>query len=168
MSNLERYQRKSIKLNYDEIKDAINSSTSTTGIYIGCDSQRVGKTESGFPYIRVYVTCVIIHHDGNKGASIYKSVDFRQDFDNLRLTLSDEAGDAINVAVELQEAIGDRPFEIHLDINPDPRFKSSAVVKEAMGYVYGMLGIKAKIKPEAFAASTAADHFAKQRKFKRI
>jgi predicted RNase H-related nuclease YkuK (DUF458 family) len=56
------------------------------------------------------------------------------------------------------EDVGDRHFEVHIDINPNPRYKSNVAVKEALGYVKGNLGIDAKIKPDAFAAMHAADH----------
>ena len=51
----------------------------------------------------------------------------------------------------------DREVEIHLDINPNEKHKSSSVVSQACGYVMGMTGIQPKIKDEAFAASHAAD-----------
>lgn len=168
MSKLEKYQRKNKAFNYDDIRKAISECSEESAVYIGCDSQRICKSEMGFPFIRVYVTCVIIHYDSNKGASIFKSVDYQYDYDQLRITLNTEAQLAIDSAMELKDSIGGRGFEIHLDINPDKRFKSSQVIQEAMGYVYGMLGIKAKIKPEAFAASTAADHFAKKKGTRRM
>jgi predicted RNase H-related nuclease YkuK (DUF458 family) len=37
-------------------------------------------------------------------------------------------------------------------------YKSNVAVKEALGYVKGTLGIDAKIKPDSFAATHAADH----------
>jgi predicted RNase H-related nuclease YkuK (DUF458 family) len=49
-------------------------------------------------------------------------------------------------------------MEVHLDINPNPKHKSSIAVKEALGWVKGSLGIDAKIKPDSFAATHAADH----------
>ena len=65
---------------------------------------------------------------------------------------------AVTTATEIVDVIGDRHFEIHLDINPNPNHKSSVAVKEALGWVKGSLGMDAKIKPHSFAATHAADH----------
>jgi predicted RNase H-related nuclease YkuK (DUF458 family) len=64
---------------------------------------------------------------------------------------------ALEAFYAVEEAIGKRKLEIHLDVNPDPIHASNVVTKEALGWVRG-LGLEAKIKPESFAASTAADH----------
>jgi predicted RNase H-related nuclease YkuK (DUF458 family) len=81
-----------------------------------------------------------------------------RDFGNLRQRLITEAGFAIEAATEIVDVIGNRHLEIHLDINPDPKHKSNIAVKEALGYVKGTTGLDAKIKPESFAATHAADH----------
>jgi predicted RNase H-related nuclease YkuK (DUF458 family) len=60
---------------------------------------------------------------------------------------------------KLAEAIGVRPCEIHLDINPNERYGSSCVVSQAIGYIAGTCNMRPKIKPNAFAASIAADRF---------
>jgi predicted RNase H-related nuclease YkuK (DUF458 family) len=60
---------------------------------------------------------------------------------------------------KLQEAIGDRFCELHLDINPDERYGSSCVVTQAIGYIIGTCNIEPKVKPFAFAASIAADRY---------
>jgi len=51
----------------------------------------------------------------------------------------------------------DKEMEIHLDINPDVKHGSSCVVNEAVGYIRGMCNVVPLIKPNAFAASFAAD-----------
>jgi predicted RNase H-related nuclease YkuK (DUF458 family) len=75
------------------------------------------------------------------------------DYGNIKARMLQEAAFAIQTALELNV-----PAEIHLDINPNPKFKSNAALKEALAYVKGM-GLQAKVKPEAFAASCAADYF---------
>ena len=52
------------------------------------------------------------------------------------------------------------PIEIHLDINTEKEHGSSCAASEAAGYVLGMTGIEPKLKPEAFASSFGADHYA--------
>jgi predicted RNase H-related nuclease YkuK (DUF458 family) len=49
---------------------------------------------------------------------------------------------------------------IHIDANPDVRFKSSQYVKELASMVVSQ-GFEAKVKPEAWAASFTADHVVK-------
>jgi predicted RNase H-related nuclease YkuK (DUF458 family) len=59
--------------------------------------------------------------------------------------------------LDLEEAIGVRDIEIHLDINPDEKHGSSCVISEAVGYIKGMCNVVPFVKPRAFAASIAAD-----------
>jgi predicted RNase H-related nuclease YkuK (DUF458 family) len=59
--------------------------------------------------------------------------------------------------MDLAEAIGDRHSEVHLDINPNIIHGSSCVVQQAIGYVRGVCNITPRVKPDAFAASYAAD-----------
>lgn len=51
----------------------------------------------------------------------------------------------------------EKQMEIHLDINPDKAHGSSCVVQEATGYIRGTCNVVPLIKPNAFAASFAAD-----------
>jgi predicted RNase H-related nuclease YkuK (DUF458 family) len=59
--------------------------------------------------------------------------------------------------LDLADHVGDRHFEIHLDINPNIIHGSSCVVQQAVGYIRGMCNVVPLIKPNAFAASYAAD-----------
>ena len=61
--------------------------------------------------------------------------------------------------IALYDVLADREVELHLDINPNPKFASSEVVQQAVGYIRGTCDIDPKIKPEAFCASYAADRF---------
>jgi predicted RNase H-related nuclease YkuK (DUF458 family) len=141
---------------FDEAKEAIINSSESSSVYIGADSIRF-KRKDGQWYAK-YSTVIILHMDSKHGARIFhKNVEMR-DFGNLRQRLITEAGFAIEAASEIIDVLGNRKLEIHLDINPDPRHKSNIAVKEALGYVKGTTGIDAKIKPESFAATHAADH----------
>lgn len=143
--------------NVEELKQAIRAEPTQTAIYVGADSKQFKKGEVHYV---VYVTTVILHKNQTQGCQIFKQYVVERDFGNLKQRLLKEAEFAITIGYELAETIGDRPFEIHLDLNPDPNHKSSTCVKEANGYVLGMLGFKPKIKPEAFAASAVADRWA--------
>lgn len=63
------------------------------------------------------------------------------------------------------EILEDFEVEIHLDINQNEVHNSSLVLKEAVGYVLGMTGLNAKVKPESFAASVCADRLVRHQHF---
>lgn len=154
----------------EEIKAAINAESLNTAIYIGSDSKQFKKKKVNYV---VYVTTVILHKNGSQGCRIYKQYITESDYGNLRQRLMREVEFGIGIAYELADVIGERPFEVHLDLNPDPKHKSNVCVKEANGYVLGMLGFEPKLKPEAFAASAVSDRWAvkeankmKRRRFK--
>lgn len=153
------------KFNYNEIKEAIAASSPETVIYIGADSKTFSKGR-GDKWC-VYVTVVIIHYDGAHGAKIYKQIEEKKDYGNLRSRLMAEVEYATSTAYELLDVIGERPFQIHLDVNPDPRFKSNIVVKEATGWVLGLFGFPPILKPDAFSASHVADRDAVKQANKR-
>lgn len=148
-----------IELDLDYVKKFIENSSKETAIYIGCDSKVTVRNKKK---IAVYVAIIVIHYDGNHGAKLFKKVVIEPDYGNMRQRLMHEVYMAAEIAYQLVDSIGDRPFEIHLDINPNPIFKSSVVMKEAAGYIMGVLGFQPKLKPEAPAASFAADRYAVQ------
>jgi predicted RNase H-related nuclease YkuK (DUF458 family) len=69
-----------------------------------------------------------------------------------------EVGKSVEVAYEIAPLLDlyDIKLEIHADINPDPKWESNKALQTAVGYILGM-GYSFKVKPEAWAASTAAD-----------
>ena len=136
-------------------RDAIKKSSESSSVYIGSDSIRFKK--DGEWYAR-YSTVVILHMDSNKGGKVYYHTKTMRDYGNIRNRLMTEVNEAVEAAQAIIDVIGDRRLEIHLDLNADPKHKSNVAVKEALGWVQGVTGLKAKIKPEAFAATHAADH----------
>lgn len=76
---------------------------------------------------------------------------------NQRMLL--EVSKSIEVAYEIAPLLDlyGIKMEIHADINPDPEVGlSSGALTEAVGYILGM-GYDFKVKPDAYAASKAAD-----------
>lgn len=147
-------------MNIDEVVTYIKSSSPTSKIYIGSDSERFklkGK------WYADYATVVVIHIDGKHGCKIFGKITRELDFDRKvgrpALRLMNEAYKVQEMYSQLQEAIGDRFCELHLDINPDERYGSSCVVTQAIGYIIGTCNIEPKVKPFAFAASIAADRY---------
>jgi len=150
---------KEIELDFDYIRDFIRNSSKETSIYIGCDSKVAIKRGKR---VAVYVAVIVIHYDSNAGAKLFKMIKVEPDYGNMRQRLMREVYIAGEVGIELVEAIGERPFEIHIDVNPNPNYKSSTVVKEAAGYIMGVMGFQPTLKPNALAASFAADRYAVQ------
>lgn len=137
-------------LDMPEVIKAIQESSMETKVYVGADSKRVKKKV-------VYVTVVVLHYDGNKGGKIFKEISVEPWYGNIKGRLMNEVYKAIGVAYQLTDHLQGRPFEIHLDLNPDPKHKSNVAVKEAVGYVLGTFGFKPKLKPEAWCGSAVAD-----------
>ena len=140
---------------YDDARQAILNSSETSSVYVGADSIRFKRNGLWFAK---YSTVIILHKDSKRGGNLFsRNVEMR-DFGNLRQRLITEAGFAIEAATAILDVVGQRKLEIHLDLNPNPRYKSNIAVKEALGYVKGSTGIDAKVKPDSFAATHAADH----------
>jgi hypothetical protein len=147
------------EFNIDEVRDFIQNTSELTCIYIGADSERYrGKDNHWYAD---YTVAIVIHIDGSRGCKVFGNVMTERDFDKRHdrpaYRLMNEVYKASAMYLELFEAIGDRHVEVHLDINPDELHGSSCVIQQATGYIRGMCGFAPKVKPEAFAASYAAD-----------
>lgn len=129
-------------------------------VIIACDSQQVGLSTE-------YVTVVVLHRP-TKGGRVFFHRERIPRVRELRERLWKEAWRSVVLAMELTETpdLGDaypiRVSEIHIDANVDPKHKSSKYVEELVGLVMGQ-GFRAVVKPEAFAASHAADHAVKHK-----
>ena len=134
---------------------AIVQSTPESSIYVGCDSLR--KKKNGVFYAS-YSTVIILHRDSKRGGQIFSFTEKIPDYGSMKQRLLTEVGYAVRAASDIIEHIGERHLEIHIDVNPNPRHKSSVAVKEAIGYVQGTFGFAPKVKPEAWAASHGGDH----------
>ena len=146
------------KLNLDEVKEFIVNTSLSTKIYIGSDSARHRK---GDVWFAEYCTVIVVHYDGKHGCKVFGELETERDYDQRkdkpRMRLMNEVMRTAQMYLELEEAIGDRQVEIHLDINPNEKHGSSCVISEAVGYIKGMCNVVPFVKPKAFAASIAAD-----------
>jgi predicted RNase H-related nuclease YkuK (DUF458 family) len=146
------------KFDLETVRKTIADSSQETKIYIGTDSERFRK---GGVWYADFTTAIVIHRDGNKGAQVFGEVVRERDWDQRKdrpaNRLMSEVYKASEMYLKLQDVIGDRYFEVHLDINPDEKHGSSCVIGQAIGYIKGTCMITPKVKPEAFAASYAAD-----------
>lgn len=145
-------------LNIEEIREFISNQSLETRIYIGADSERVSI--DGVNYAD-YTLAIVVHIDGNKGCKVFGSVERERDYDQRMdrpaMRLMNEVYKVADLFHKLEEVLGDRTIQVHLDINPDLRHGSSCVVQQAIGYIKGVCGVTPLVKPEAFAASFAAD-----------
>ncbi|MCK4704699.1 MAG: hypothetical protein KAT90_04395 [Gammaproteobacteria bacterium] len=147
-------------LDFDEVRTFISESSETTAIYIGCDSQVHSKNKAK---VTSFARTIVVHKDGNKGCRVFGDVVVKKVFGPIRDRLLAEVEIVLELFEEIYLSCGDRPFQIHLDVNSDKRFESNKVMAEAVGWVRGVTGIDPKVKPDAFAASFAADKGAKRK-----
>ena len=104
---------------------------------------------------------VVIHIDGCHGCKIFGEVQTELDYDakssKPSLRLMNEVYKVAELYQKLVDVICDRHVEIHLDINPNEKHNSNIVIQQAIGYIKGMCNVIPLVKPNAFAASYAAD-----------
>ena len=142
-----------------DVIEFISNQSEETKIYIGADSEKLNV--KGIWYAD-YTLAVVVHINGNNGCKVFGSVHRERDFDNARkdrprLRLMTEVYKVAELYLQLAEVLEDRYVEVHLDINPDELHGSSCVLNEAIGYIKGMCNVTPMVKPNAFAASIAAD-----------
>jgi uncharacterized protein len=141
------------------VRQAIIDSSESSKIYCGCDSIRYKKR--GIWHAK-YATVIIVHKDGRHGGRMFYNVVEMADYGSIRQRMMNEVMLAAQHALEIIDVVGDRHFELHVDINQSPTHKSNVALKEAAGYVRGTLGIEATFKPSGFASTHCADHLVKK------
>lgn len=145
-------------INIEEVKAFIEAQGPNTRIYIGGDSERF-SSDGG--WYADYTLAIVVHINGNNGCKIFGEVQRERDWDHKkdrpRMRLMTEVYKIAELYLKLQDVLEDRLVEVHLDINPSELHGSSCVVNEAIGYIKGMCNVVPFVKPQAFAASYAAD-----------
>jgi predicted RNase H-related nuclease YkuK (DUF458 family) len=126
-------------------------------IHVGTDAQKIDHRVE-------FVTCVVVLTPQKGGRVFYTRVQRRRrDVHTLRQKLFTEAWMSVETAMELNPHLPDDvPIVVHLDVNPDRRWASSRHIHEVVGLVLGQ-GFEVLFKPDAWAASHAADHVIKNR-----
>lgn len=76
---------------------------------------------------------------------------------NMQMRLMNEVWKSVEVAEFLKEHNLPKPKFIDIDLNPDPRYKSNSVLRQAVGLVEGM-GYKVRIKGNGASVQYAANH----------
>jgi predicted RNase H-related nuclease YkuK (DUF458 family) len=146
------------KLNLQEVKTFIEAQNPSTKIYLGCDSE---KYRVNGQWYADYILAIVVHIDGSRGCKIFGEVHTEKDYDTKAnkpsLRLMNEVYKVAELYLKLGEVLEGRDVEVHLDINPDMEYGSSCVINQAIGYIKGMCNVIPLVKPNAFAASYAAD-----------
>jgi predicted RNase H-related nuclease YkuK (DUF458 family) len=122
-------------------------------VYIGTDSQQDGLSTQ-------FVTVIVIRTP-SKGARAFYTKETIKRIHPLRERLLHEVWMSVATAIEVNPMISaESEMEVHIDANPDTRFRSSKYIKELTSMVVSQ-GFTAMIKPEAWAAMHVADHVVK-------
>lgn len=129
-----------------------------TKIYIGVDSQAFRRNKEWYAD---YYMVVVVHRNGKNGCKLFYEKITEKDYSSNRkkpsYRLMQEAYKAAELYSRIVESVMDYHVEIHLDLNPDKRYASSAVVSQAIGYIRACCAVEPLIKPDSWAATHAAD-----------
>jgi hypothetical protein len=146
------------RIDLDQVVDYINSTGPNTRIYLGADSVRFKIRREWWAE---YTVAVVVHIDGCRGCRIFGDItrerDFDQRADRPSMRLMNEVYRVSEMYLALAPRILDRDIQVHLDINPSELAGSSCVISQAIGYIRGVCNVVPFVKPQAFAASYAAD-----------
>lgn len=129
------------------VRDYINDDSE---VYVGTDSQVYADHTK-------FVTAICMY-DGDRGAHvIYHSNKTYRDERELFNRLWEEAEVTMDVAGALSREIGISKVVMHFDINPSEEYRSNVAHEAAIGLAKSA-GFSFDVKPEAWAATCAADH----------
>ena len=110
-----------------------------------------------------YVLVIVVHINGNNGCKLFGEVQRERDYDQRvsrpSTRLMTEVYKVSELYLKLQDVLDGRDVEVHLDISPNEDHGSSVVISQAVGYIKGTCNVIPFVKPDAFAASYAADRF---------
>jgi predicted RNase H-related nuclease YkuK (DUF458 family) len=135
----------------DYVKDYLEQHKDVE-LLIGCDSQNYADST-------IYAIVVALYHKGKGGHLIFNR--WRTQKEQVRnIRLLNEVWYAVETAEELRNAGIPKVSWIDIDLNPDPRYKSNEVFRQAVGLVEGM-GYKVRYKTLGPIVTYCADHIVK-------
>jgi predicted RNase H-related nuclease YkuK (DUF458 family) len=116
-------------------------------VHLGTDSLQLARHTR-------FVTVVAVLTPGRGGRAIWTRTATPR-IQSLRERLLREVWLSVELGLRLDPVVTGE-LQVHIDANPIARHRSSAYVQELVGLVVSQ-GFRAVIKPEAWAASRAAD-----------
>ncbi len=119
-------------------------------ILIGSDSQCYGHKKT------IYGVVIALYTPG-KGAHVLCTKETTPMDYNTPHRLLNEVWKSIEIAEWLKENGLPKPTWIDIDLNPDPKYKSNGVLRQAVGLVEGM-GYKVRYKHLGALTTYAANH----------
>lgn len=124
-------------------------------IHVGCDSQQHDvRTE--------FVTVVVLLKPGKGGRVLWTSEKVPK-ITSLRERLLTEVAKSVQVAMEINAVVSeDVELNVHVDANPNLKYKSSKYLPELVGYVLGQ-GFTCLTKPDSWVAMHVCDHLVKHK-----
>lgn len=131
------------------IKDYV-STRENVEILVGSDSQCYRNTKT------VYGAVIALYTPG-KGAHVLCSRESMPMERNTAVRLMTEVWKSIEIAEYLRENGLPKPKWIDIDLNPDPKYKSNSVLRQAVGLVEGM-GYFVRYKSMGAIVTYAANH----------
>lgn len=125
-------------------------------IFIGTDSEKVGKTAADF------VTAIVVHRVGNGGRYFWRRI-YLNNFHTLRDRIWREVLISLEVAKDfVQHLQGTHvpkfDFEIHIDVGENGATRT--MIQELVGMVRAH-NFEVRTKPQSCAASNVADRHVK-------
>ena len=140
----------------DTVLERVNSRKDLVEIHVGCDSHFVKNT--------CKFAVVIAMYERGKGGTYFfaRAKRDRALFTNMKIRLLKEVELAVTLAELLSslDTTDRNEISVHLDINPNKKFKSNAVFTSATSWVKS-LGYQCVVKPDSWASSWLADSYAK-------
>jgi len=147
------------KLTFQEMMDSIvgyitGLPTSAYKVIIGSDSQVRSET--------CFITAIVVHRLG-KGARYFYRKKIQRKIKSLRQRIFYETALSLEIGSMVAHymadcGLDDMEVEIHIDVGKQGETRD--LIREVVGMVTGS-GFNAKIKPEAYAASSVADKYTK-------
>lgn len=118
-------------------------------LLIGSDSQSYGQTT-------IYGVVLALYKEGKGAHVVCRRIKEKKE-KCLHDRLIKEVWLSVELALYLIENKLPAPKYIDIDLNPDPKYKSNAVLREAIGLIEG-LGFKARCKHSGAAITYSANH----------
>lgn len=156
------------KINAQEIQEYLHSVNKNTKIYMGVDSQAFSRTKKDpvtgkdrKEWYADYYMVVAVHKNGCNGCKLfYERVtekDYSQDRKKPTYRLMQEAYKLAELFGKIADVIDGYEVEVHLDLNPNKKYASSAVIAQAIGYIRASCNVEPIVKPDSWCATHCAD-----------